>query len=200
MILRDFVVSLCIVVHFLQLIRWSVSFLANELRLKSQAFTVPSQLLAHNENINYKKVGINDCSFCKQKGYQQAQCPRLLNRAPQQYHQKYQFNLHSLPANCNHNLITLHNLNLHHLYLHQNPLNLELCPPTLYLLHFPSSFKSFLICNCMPCLHLLQQVSLSLVLEVCLPQYGFQIPQLHTICLLIQNLLFLCVLHHLCLS
>ncbi|XP_062086978.1 uncharacterized protein LOC133793695 [Humulus lupulus] len=57
--------------------------LADEIRLKSQArkgiLPAPSPSVL---------VGVDECSFCKQKGHWKAQCPKLVNRAPsQQRHQ-----------------------------------------------------------------------------------------------------------------
>ncbi|KAK0598489.1 hypothetical protein LWI29_035151 [Acer saccharum] len=81
--------------------------LAEEIRLKSQAgkgilpapnpsvLAVSSRPSSNFENKLYSKVGIDECSFCKQKGHWKAQCPKLLNKAQQsqpqqQYQQKYQ--------------------------------------------------------------------------------------------------------------
>lgn len=52
---------------------------------------VPSRPPAHYENKPHSKVGIDECSFCKQKGHWKAQCPKLLNRGPQPHQQKHQF-------------------------------------------------------------------------------------------------------------
>ncbi|XP_062084857.1 uncharacterized protein LOC133790997 [Humulus lupulus] len=70
--------------------------LADEIRLKSQAgkgilpapspsvLVVPPRHFTHHENKPHTKVGVDECSFCKQKGHWKAQCPKLVNRAPQQ--------------------------------------------------------------------------------------------------------------------
>ncbi|XP_062116485.1 uncharacterized protein LOC133830512 [Humulus lupulus] len=75
--------------------------LADEIRLESQAgkgilpvpspsvLAIPLRHFTHHENKPHTKVGVDECSFCKQKGHGKAQCPKLVNRAPQQ--QRNQF-------------------------------------------------------------------------------------------------------------
>ncbi|XP_062110328.1 uncharacterized protein LOC133822116 [Humulus lupulus] len=70
--------------------------LADEIRLKSQAgkgilpapspsvLVVPPRHFTHHENKPHTKVGVDECSFCKQKCHWKAQCPKLVNRATQQ--------------------------------------------------------------------------------------------------------------------
>ncbi|KAI9176462.1 hypothetical protein LWI28_003129 [Acer negundo] len=81
--------------------------LAEEIHLKSQAgngilpapnpssLAVSSKPPSNFENKRYSKVGIDECSFCKQKGHWKTQYPKLSNKAQQsqpqqQYQQKYQ--------------------------------------------------------------------------------------------------------------
>ncbi|XP_062109593.1 uncharacterized protein LOC133821122 [Humulus lupulus] len=70
--------------------------LAYEILLKSQlgkgiltapspsVLVVPPRSFTHNENKPHRKVGVDECNFFKQKGHWKNQCPKLVNRAPQQ--------------------------------------------------------------------------------------------------------------------
>ncbi|XP_042472527.1 uncharacterized protein LOC122055222 [Zingiber officinale] len=74
--------------------------LAEEIRLKSQVdkktiasstpsvFATPQRYMSHNQSRSTSKVSIDECAYCKEKGYWKSQCPLLLNKGKQPQQQK----------------------------------------------------------------------------------------------------------------